>query len=155
VAAEPVRWLIDGNNVMGSRPDGWWRDRRGGARRLVAQLQLHPWPEGAEVTVVFDGSGGAEEDGADPGAAGPAESPADTPDGGASAGHGAVRVVHSGGQRSADDAIVDLAGRHDDPVVVVTSDRGLRDRVRALGAEVVPSRTLLRRLDGGGRDHPR
>ena len=147
MASEPIRWLIDGNNVMGSRPDGWWRDRRGAARRLVAELQVHPWPEGAEVTVVFDGPGGPEEDGPGPGP--------DPPDGRAAAGQAAVRVVHAGGRRSADDAIVDLAGRHEDPVVVVTSDRGLRDRVRALGAEVMPSRTLLGRLDGGGADHRR
>lgn len=30
--------VVDGNNVMGSRPDGWWKDRAGAARRLVAQL---------------------------------------------------------------------------------------------------------------------
>ncbi|HET6810458.1 MAG TPA: NYN domain-containing protein [Acidimicrobiales bacterium] len=145
MAAEPVRWLIDGNNVMGSRPDGWWRDRRGAARRLVAELELHPWPEEADVTVVFDGPGGAEPDPPAP----------DGSHGGSAAGRAPVRVVHSGASRSADDAIVELAGRHDDPVVVVTSDRGLRDRVRALGAEVVPSRTLLGRLNGGGGDHPR
>ena len=45
------RWLVDGMNVIGSRPDGWWRDRRGAQRRLVAELaQL-----GEPVTVVFDG----------------------------------------------------------------------------------------------------
>jgi hypothetical protein len=33
-----VRWIVDGNNVMGSRPDGWWRDRDGAARRLAAEV---------------------------------------------------------------------------------------------------------------------
>jgi hypothetical protein len=45
------RWLVDGMNVIGSRPDGWWRDRRGAQRRLVAELEKL----GEPVTVVFDG----------------------------------------------------------------------------------------------------
>jgi predicted RNA-binding protein with PIN domain len=133
VAPGPARWLIDGNNVMGSRPDGWWRDRRGAARRLVAELERHPWPEGAEVTVIFDGPGwGPEPEGAEH--------------------QTVVQVVHAGRHRSADDAIVEAAGRQGSAVVVVTSDRGLRDRVRALGAEIVPSRSLLDRLGRGQRD---
>jgi hypothetical protein len=44
-------WLVDGNNVMGSRPDGWWRDRTGAMRRLVAALEGLDRP----VTIVFDG----------------------------------------------------------------------------------------------------
>lgn len=147
MAPEPVRWLIDGNNVMGSRPDGWWRDRRGAARRLVAELQRHPWSGGAQVTVVFDGPGPPDHDRPEPDAGRPGAGPA--------ADQVAVRVLYAGKDRSADDAIVELAGRHEDPVVVVTSDRGLRERVRALGAEVVPSRTFLSRLDGGGVDDRR
>jgi len=42
---------VDGMNVIGSRPDGWWRDRRGAQRRLVAELEAL----GEPVTVVFDG----------------------------------------------------------------------------------------------------
>ena len=34
-----AEWIVDGNNVMGSRPDGWWRDRRGAQRRLVERLE--------------------------------------------------------------------------------------------------------------------
>ncbi len=45
------RWLVDGMNVIGSRPDGWWRDRRGAQRRLAAELGRLDEP----VTVVFDG----------------------------------------------------------------------------------------------------
>jgi hypothetical protein len=45
------RWLVDGMNVIGSRPDGWWRDRRGAQRRLASELEALPEP----VTVVFDG----------------------------------------------------------------------------------------------------
>ena len=45
--------VVDGNNVMGSRPDGWWKDRAGAARRLVAQLG--EWPA-EDVIVFFDGA---------------------------------------------------------------------------------------------------
>jgi hypothetical protein len=49
-----TRWLVDGNNVMGSRPDGWWRDRPAAMQRLVRPSTT--WPEtGDEVAVVFDG----------------------------------------------------------------------------------------------------
>ena len=50
-----MRWLVDGNNVMGSRPDGWWRDRRGAMQRLVATLDDLAARTGDEVAVVFDG----------------------------------------------------------------------------------------------------
>ena len=30
---------VDASNVVGSRPDGWWRDRTGATRRLVAALE--------------------------------------------------------------------------------------------------------------------
>ena len=47
-----ARLLVDGNNVMGSRPDGWWRDRRGAMQRLVHQLDDLA---GDDIVVVFDG----------------------------------------------------------------------------------------------------
>src|SRR5215204_67829 len=47
-----ARLIVDGNNVMGSRPDGWWRDRAGAAARLVAALG--DWAQ-EDVLVVFDG----------------------------------------------------------------------------------------------------
>src|SRR5262249_30234355 len=65
VAAAAPRWLIvDGNNVFGSRPDGWWRDREGAARRLVTELRSLAARTGDRITVVFDGSApaGYEED---------------------------------------------------------------------------------------------
>ena len=48
------RWLVDGTNVVGSRPDGWWRDRPAAFRRLVEALGPLA-ANGDEVTVVFDG----------------------------------------------------------------------------------------------------
>ena len=50
-----VRYLVDGNNVMGSRPDGWWRDRHGAMQRLVNELDDLVAATGDEVAVVFDG----------------------------------------------------------------------------------------------------
>ena len=47
-------WLIDGMNVIGSRPDGWWKDRDAAMARLVGQLEL--WAEGEDddITVIFE-----------------------------------------------------------------------------------------------------
>ena len=47
--------LVDGNNVMGSRPDGWWRDRPRAMQRLVNELDAHAAATGEQVAVVFDG----------------------------------------------------------------------------------------------------
>jgi hypothetical protein len=107
------RWLVDGMNVIGSRPDGWWRDRRAAHRRLVAALGAL----GDPVTVVLDGS--------------PHE--IEAPDG--------VEVVFA---PVADD---EIAARAAPGVRVVTSDRGLADRVRAAGGEVEPAKAFRDRLD--------
>jgi rRNA-processing protein FCF1 len=50
-----MRLLVDGNNVMGSRPDGWWRDRHGAMQRLVNELDALAAASGDEIDVVFDG----------------------------------------------------------------------------------------------------
>ena len=50
-----ARWLVDGNNVMGSRPDGWWRDRGAAMQRVVDELDDHARATGDEIEVVFDG----------------------------------------------------------------------------------------------------
>jgi len=116
--------LIDAANVIGSRPTGWWRDRPGAARRFtdrvratVAAGRLPP-----PVTLVLEGRSrmGADE----------------TEDGG-------IRVVHAPGE--GDDTIAAIAEAHDD-VVVVTADRGLIDRVRRAGADVVGPGWLLDQL---------
>ena len=111
--------VVDGANVVGSVPDGWWRDRAGAAIRLRDSLAAVPGaglpdlPAPVEVTLVVEGKA------------------RDLP-------HGppGVRIVRAAG--SGDDAIADLV-RETAPTrrtVVVTADRGLRDRVTALGAEV-------------------
>ena len=50
-----MRWLVDGMNVIGARPDGWWRDRRGAMRSLTEELDEFAEESGDEVAVVFDG----------------------------------------------------------------------------------------------------
>src|ERR1039458_4489359 len=49
-----MRWVIDGMNVIGTRPDAWWRDRRGPMIRRVNLLE--PWAaaSGEDLTVVFE-----------------------------------------------------------------------------------------------------
>ena len=49
------RWIVDGMNVIGSRPNGWWRDRPGAMRALVEELEAFAERGGEAVTVVFDG----------------------------------------------------------------------------------------------------
>ncbi len=117
------RLLVDGNNVMGARPDGWWRDRDGAMRRLVARLETL---EEDEVAVVFDGRERAL---------------------------GAARVAVAfacGGRNAADDEIARRVLADPDPtgLAVVTSDRALAGRVAAAGAEVVGAGAFRARLDG-------
>ena len=128
--------VVDAANVVGARPDGWWRDRAGAARRLLTALASATSADDGEVVLVLEG---AARRGAAPG----------TTDG--------VQVVHAPG--SGDDQIVDVVaaatGSSDArPVTVVTADRGLRERVTALGADTMGPRTLWQRLDdAGGRAH--
>ncbi|MCW2499165.1 MAG: hypothetical protein JWN87_841 [Frankiales bacterium] len=110
--------LVDAANVVGSVPDGWWRDRAGAARRLVDRLRRS---EGLpDTTVVLEG---AARRGAPEGTA------AD------------VQVVHAPG--SGDDTLAELSGPG---VTVVTADRGLAERVRAAGGDVVGPSWLRDRL---------
>jgi uncharacterized protein YaiI (UPF0178 family) len=116
--------VIDAANVIGSRPTGWWRDRPGAARRFTEQVRATV-AEGrldAPVTVVLEGQSRA---GAD-------ESTVD-----------GVEVVHAPGE--GDDTIAAIAQEQRD-VIVVTADRGLADRVRAAGGEVVGPSWLLDRM---------
>jgi len=113
------RLIVDGNNVIGSRPDGWWRDLEGAARRLVADLQTRAAKTGDQIAEVLDGR----------------------PIRGLPEGvHDGVLVAYAqrGGPDAADDRIVEEVGRDQNPesLTVVTSDRALAQRVSALGAQV-------------------
>jgi predicted RNA-binding protein with PIN domain len=126
-----ARWLVDGLNVIGSRGDGWWRDRRGAMRRLTRALDAFARETGEPVTVVFDGA--------------PHDVPAERVD---------VRFARRRGPDAADDDIAALALADDDPgsLRVVTSDATLAERVRAAGAEVVGAGGFRARLDEVGEE---
>lgn len=122
--------IVDAANVMGSRPDGWWRDRAGAASRLIDSIAtaLSKGALTGPVIVVVEGRARAAADGT-------------------GAANRGLEVVAAGG--SGDDAIVDAADAAraaGDEVVVVTADRGLRQRVVDLGATVEGPRTFLDRL---------
>ena len=122
-----MRWLVDASNVIGSRPDGWWRDRTGAVRRLIAQLEAFARQTGDPVTVVLD--------------AGPAELAGRS---------GVLEVVIAPrrGRDAADDEIVRLLEASPAPgdACVVTSDAALAARVRALGSAVQGARSFRERL---------
>ncbi len=114
--------VVDGANVVGSRPDGWWRDRAGAAARLHGRLAVADTSYD-EIALVLEG-----------------QAKAGVPKG--SDGH--LRTVHA--TRDGDQAIVDVvraARERDDQVVVVTADRGLQLRVEGLGARTMSPSWLL------------
>ena len=137
----PVRpaIVVDAANVVGSVPDGWWRDRAGAAERLLQQLSVlaaegvpaealelpeHTWFP--EWVVVVEGQARA---------AGDAEG---------------VEVVRA--EESGDDAIAAEARRlvgAGRSVTVVTSDRGLAERATDAGAAVRGTRWLRDLLPDG------
>lgn len=117
--------VVDVANVIGSRADGWWRDRAGAARRLVHDVWSR-MPEDCEVVLVLEG---------------PARTGAEESD------DSRLRVVHA--PAHGDDTVVSEAralAERDHPVIVVTADRGLRERVTALGVECHGPRWFLARM---------
>jgi predicted RNA-binding protein with PIN domain len=122
-----VRWIVDGMNVIGSRPDGWWRNRGRAMAVLVERLEQWAAAEGADVTVVFEG---------------PPSPPIES---------AVIDVAHApkAAPNSADDQIVRLVLAGADPaqIRVATSDRTLAERVQAAGASVLPAETLRNLID--------
>jgi hypothetical protein len=130
--------IVDVANVVGARPDGWWRDREGAATRLLARLaalpgRTLPGPAGpltcTEVVAVVEGRARG----------------VPAPDG--------VRVVRAPG--SGDDALVECATELADAgsaLLVVTADRGLRARLPD-GTAVAGPGWLLGQLDGSIAHH--
>ena len=121
-----MRLVVDGMNVIGSRPDRWWRDRRGAMRRLVAALDRYAHETGDHVTVVLDSP------------------PFDTGE------EAAITVRFApGGRNAGDDEIVRIAEGDAAPETlhVVTSDRELAARVDRLGAHVLPAGEFRAELD--------
>jgi predicted RNA-binding protein with PIN domain len=126
---ERPRWLVDGMNLIGSRPDRWWNDPDRAVRRLIDELDRFAAATGDDVTVVFD------------------RRPPDVEPGR----HGALEVAFASrrGRNAADDEIVTMVAGDPDPAAgrVVTSDRRLAERVRDLGAGVEPVSRFRRRVD--------
>jgi predicted RNA-binding protein with PIN domain len=128
--------IVDAANVVGSRPDGWWRDRAGAARRLVQSIaRAHPF-EG-ETAVVLEG-----------------KARAGVPEGELAG----VRVIHA--PASGDDKIVEIvaaeaARPQARPVTVITADRELRERVATHGAQSIGPRALVSQLETDGRGDQR
>jgi predicted RNA-binding protein with PIN domain len=122
-----MRWLVDASNVIGSRPDGWWRDRQGATRRLLDELREFA-ATGEQVTVVLD-AGPAEWAGGD--------------------GDFEVAIAPRRGRDAADDEIARRLEADADPgsVRVVTSDAALAGRARERGAQVEGAGTFRKRLD--------
>jgi predicted RNA-binding protein with PIN domain len=114
-----MRWLIDGMNVIGTRPDAWWKDRHAAMVRLVDMLERWAAATGEDVTVVFEQ---------------PPRPPIRST---------VIVVAHAPRPRrdSADDEIMRLVIADGEPgaIRVVTSDLWLSDRVHAAGATVEPS----------------
>ena len=125
-----VRWIVDGMNVIGSRPDGWWKDRGSAMVTLVDRLDRWASVQEDTVTVVF-------------------ERPPST-----AITSSVIEVAHApkGAANSADDEIVRLVQADARPheIRVVTSDRALTDRVRSLGASVYPAESFRDLIDPRG-----
>jgi predicted RNA-binding protein with PIN domain len=111
-----MRWIVDGMNVIGCRPDGWWKDRDGAMVTLVDRLDRWASAQGDTVTVVFERP--------------PSTALTST----------VIEIAHApkAAANSADDEIVRLvqADIRPDAIRVVTSDRALTNRVQRLGASV-------------------
>jgi len=122
-----MRWLIDGMNVIGTRPDAWWRDRDGAMLRLVDLLERWAAAEGEDVIVVFER---------------PPSPPIRST---------VIEVAHAPRPRAnaADDEIIRRLGSDPAPgeVRVVTSDRWLADRAGAIGASVESAMAFRVRLE--------
>ena len=122
-----MRWIVDAMNVIGTRPDGWWKDRHGAMVRLVDQLERFVAATGDDVKVVFER---------------PPSPPIMSP---------VVEIASAPKARpnAADDEIVRLLKQHPDPeeVRVVTSDRALADQARFLNATIEPAEAFRREIE--------
>jgi 8-oxo-dGTP diphosphatase len=148
ISAQPTTIVVDVANVMGARPDGWWRDRPGAAARLYTEITnlaatgraIPPAPEDSPTPA----DSPPPEDSPAPGTApgfvlvleGAAKAAASR-----LAPNDQVRVVQAAG--SGDDAIVALVRELPGRRVVVTADRELRQRCVAAGATVLGPSWLL------------
>jgi predicted RNA-binding protein with PIN domain len=122
-----MHWLVDGMNVIGTRPDAWWRDRDAAMLRLVNMLERWAAADGEDVTVVFERAPSP-----------PIRS-------------SVIEVTHAPRPKrdAADDEIIRRLRADRDPsaVRVVTSDRWLAERASVEGATVVGADSFRTRLE--------
>lgn len=122
-----MRMIVDGMNVIGTRPDGWWRDRDAAMARLVDRLERWSATTGDDVMVVFERKPRP-----------PLRSPV-------------IEIAHAPrpGRDAADHEIVRRVRADPDPrsIRVVTSDRMLADLVRGYGALVEPAASFRDRIE--------
>jgi predicted RNA-binding protein with PIN domain len=122
-----MRLIVDGMNVIGTRPDGWWRDRDAAMARLVDRLERWSAASGDDVTVVFERK-----------PRGGLRSPL-------------VEIAHAPkpGRDAADHEIARRVRDDPDPtsIRVVTSDLMLSDLVRGYGATVEPASPFRDRIE--------
>ncbi len=127
LASVDMRWLVDGMNVIGTRPDAWWKDRDAAMLRLVDLLERWAAHNGEDVTVVFER---------------PPRPPIRST---------VIEVAHAPKPKpnAADDEIVRRLQADPDPaaVRVVTSDRWLADRAWAAGASVEGADSFRSRVE--------
>ncbi len=119
--------VVDGANVVGSRPDGWWRDRAGAAARLHSRLAVADTSYD-EIVLVLEGQAkGGVPRGRD----------------------GHLRTVHAA--RDGDASIIKEAAaarEKSQDVVVITADRALAMRVEMLGCRTMSPTWLLAVIEG-------
>ena len=124
------RWIVDAMNVIGSRPDGWWKNRRQAMVRLVDLLERWAQTQEHQVTVVFER---------------PIEPRIDS---------SVIDIAHAprAAANSADDEIVRLVHAAPAPqnLTVVTSDSALAERVEIAGASVYPAASFRNLIDPRG-----
>jgi len=124
------RWIVDAMNVIGSRPDGWWKNRSRAMAALVEQLDRWAPTQSLPVTVVF-------------------ERPMSPP-----IVSSVIEIANAprAAPNSADDEIVRLVEADDRPdeLTVVTSDSTLAERVRSAGASVYPAASFRNLIDPRG-----
>ena len=122
-----LRWIVDGMNVIGARPDAWWKDRDAAMLRLVDLLERWAASDGEQVMVVFERA--------------PSPPIRST----------MVEIRHAPRPKAnaADEEIIRLLRADPAPesVRVVTSDRLLADLARGAGATVEGADSFRRRID--------
>jgi predicted RNA-binding protein with PIN domain len=127
-----MRWLVDGMNVIGTRPDRWWKDRDAAMARLVDLLERWSAASGEDVVVMFER---------------PPSPPIRST---------VIEVAHAPRPKSdaADDEIMRRLAADPEPASlrIVTSDRGLADRARAAGATVEGADSFRTRVELETRD---